>query len=159
MRALIAGSLACFIASACDTPRACTLIGCSSAVGVEANALSDAAFTAVVESDTVNGSVSCAAADENGERGAPTDTSGDIAREETADGATVGATCNARGITLRVLLRDDADVLPTRATITLTSGAETFTADANPVIYDVSLPNGPECEPTCSVAVLFATAG
>jgi hypothetical protein len=143
--------------AACDLtpPTACSLVGCNSVLTVEAPALDDAAFSVTVESDTWSGTISCAPADAAGERGPPVETTGDIAREE-ADAVSAIATCDRRGVTLRPLLREAADELPTSAIVTITSGADTFVADDDDIAYAVSQPNGPDCEPTCSTATLVA---
>jgi hypothetical protein len=151
----VAASEACLPSST-----ACTLVGCSSALTIEAPTLGDGPFTVAIDSASLAGEVDCGALVDGG-RGQATAARGDIARDfdavSTGD-VVVVAECTERGVRLLVA-RSDAratEVLPTTATINVTSGADVFSVNAQAIEYDVSQPNGPECEPTCHTALVVA---
>lgn len=158
--ASIAVVVAAALSSSCDGERACTLVGCNSQLVIEAPALDDAAFTVLFESNEITGTVTCPAADDTGFRGIAIDATGDIAREaDESSAASVVAFCNEDGVALSAFRSDvdPADVFPTNVTVTFTNtdGATTFSASDDDLAYDVSQPNGPDCEPTCLQGTLL----
>lgn len=148
---VVAGSLA-----GCTLPlyeNACTLIGCGDSIEVDLGDVADEGFQASVESAAASGGFTCSPANADGViSSTPTDLSGDFASEDAA----LMPSCSADGFLLA--RRRDGDP-PTTITVEATGATsgtvvqETF-ADID---YEVSQPNGPDCEPTCFHTTLSVT--